>query len=232
VLAALAVGAAGSPVVIAAQSSGPFPEIRTLQDTLGENDFDFEIGSWRTHLRLLADPLSGSSNWVEYEGTSVVKPILEGSANVVELDVAGESGRIRGLSLRLYDPKARQWSLHFANIASGRLTPPVIGEFRDGVGVFYGVDTTNGRNVLVRFVISHITPTSARFEQSYSDDGGEHWEVNWISVDTRIEGDSSVPSSKDSMPAVRLESAGMRDHAYSPRCSHRSAGPRCHHRVF
>ncbi len=158
----------------------------TVAERDGRRDFDFEIGTWRTHLRLLQRPLTGSTTWVEYEGTSVVREILGGAANVVELDVEGPAGGIQGLSLRLYEPETRQWSLNFSNTRTGKLSPPVFGEFRNGRGVFYGQDRTNGRAVLVRFVISEITPTSARFEQAFSDDGGATWEVNWIAVDTRV----------------------------------------------
>lgn len=152
----------------------------------GARDFDFEFGTWRTHLRLLVAPLTGSNAWVEYEGSSVVRPVLDGRANLVELEVEGPAGRIEGLSLRLYDPEARQWSLNFSNIRTGQLSPPVVGEFRNGRGEFYGQERIDGRTVLVRFVISDITPTTARFEQAFSDDGGRSWEVNWIAVDTKI----------------------------------------------
>jgi hypothetical protein len=131
-------------------------------------------------------PLTGSTTWVEYEGTSNVTKVLDGRANLVELKVSGPSGRIEGLSLRLYNPESRQWSLNFANINAGTLTPPTIGEFKDGRGEFYNQDTLNGRSILVKFVISDITPNSCRFEQSFSADGGKTWEVNWIAVDTRI----------------------------------------------
>jgi hypothetical protein len=67
----------------------------------------------------------------------------------------------------------------------GLLTAPVYGSFSEGRGSFFGQDTVDGRVVLVRFVISDITPTSARFEQSYSDDDGKSWLVNWIATDTR-----------------------------------------------
>jgi hypothetical protein len=153
----------------------------------GARDFDFEMGTWRTQLRRLAAPLTGSTTWVEYAGTSVVRPVLGGRANLVELDVSGPTGRIEGVSLRLYDPDARQWSLNFSNIRSGRLSAPVVGEFRNGRGEFYGQEAIEGRTILVRFVISDITATTARFEQAYSADGGRSWEVNWIAVDTRIE---------------------------------------------
>jgi hypothetical protein len=151
----------------------------------GQNDFDFEMGVWRTHLKRLLRPLTGSTTWVEYEGTTVVRKVWDGRANLVELDVKGPAGRIEALSLRLYNPSARQWSLNFSNRASGSMGIPAIGEFRDGRGEFYNQETLNGRAILVRFVISDITTHSCRFEQAYSDDGGKTWEVNWIATDTR-----------------------------------------------
>ena len=152
----------------------------------GQHDFDWEIGSWKTHLRRLQRPLSGSTTWVEYEGTSVVSKVLDGRANLVELKVDGPAGHLEGLSLRLYNPQSRQWSLNFANINSGTLTTPSIGEFKEGRGEFFNQDTYNGRAILVRFVIIKITQDQYRFEQSFSDDGGKTWELNWIAVDTRV----------------------------------------------
>ena len=152
----------------------------------GSHDFDFEIGTWKTHLKRRQRPLTGSNTWVEYDGTSVVKKVLNGKANLVELVVDGPAGHIEGLSLRLYNPEARQWSLNFANVNGGTLTPPSIGEFKNGRGEFYNQDTLNGRSILVRFIISDITPTSCHFEQSFSDDGGKTWEANWIATDTRV----------------------------------------------
>jgi hypothetical protein len=159
---------------------------QTSKERDGQNDFDWEIGTWKTQLKRLVKPLSGSTTWVEYEGTSVVTKVLDGRANLVELKVAGPAGRIEGLSLRLYNPSSRQWSLNFANITSGTLTEPSIGEFKNGRGEFYNQDTFNGRSILVRFVISKINPESWRFEQAFSDNGGKTWEVNWIATDTRM----------------------------------------------
>jgi hypothetical protein len=162
----------------------PTPEGPARRD--GQHDFDFEIGSWRTQLTRLQHPLTGSTSWVKYEGTSLVRKVSNGRANLVELDVEGPAGRIEGLSLRLYNPQSRQWSLNFANIKGGSLTPPTIGEFKNGRGEFYSQETLEGRAIIVRFIISDITPTSCRFEQAFSDDGGKTWEVNWIATDTRI----------------------------------------------
>jgi hypothetical protein len=157
-----------------------------LKERDGQHDFDFEIGTWKTQLKRLLRPLTGSTTWVEYEGTTVVRKVWNGRANLVELEVDGAAGHIEGLSLRLYNPEARQWSLNFSNSKGGTLSPPVIGEFKGGRGEFYGQESLNGRAILVRFVISNITPTSVHFEQAFSDDGGKSWEVNWIAVDTRV----------------------------------------------
>jgi len=160
----------------------------------GQHDFDFEIGTWRTRLSRLARPLTGSATWLQYEGTTVVRKVWNGRANLVELTAEGAAGHLEALSLRLYNPESRQWSLNFSNSRTGSLGPPSIGEFKDGTGEFFAQETLNGRAVFVRFVISVITPDSVRFEQSFSDDGGKTWEVNWIATDTRIKGDSgSVP---------------------------------------
>ena len=162
---------------------------RKLDERDGQRDFDWEIGSWKTQLKRLQGPLTGSNTWVEYEGTTVVRKVWDGRANLVELDVEGPAGRIVALSLRLYNPESRQWSLHFSNCRSGTMADPVIGEFKDGRGEFYGQETLNGRAIFVKFVITSITSDSWRFEQSFSGDGGKTWEVNWIAVDTRVKGE-------------------------------------------
>ena len=152
----------------------------------GARDFDFEIGRWKTELRRLRKPLTGSSEWVRYSGTTTVTAIWGGNANLVELDVEGPAGRIRALSLRLYNPETREWTLNFANSNGGTLAVPSVGGFRNGRGEFYNQETVAGRTVLVRFLISDITKDSVRFEQAFSPDGGRSWETNWIALDTRL----------------------------------------------
>lgn len=118
----------------------------------------------------------------------MVRKVWDGRANLVELEVGGPAGYIKALSLRLYNPESRQWSLNFATPGGGgggALSTPTIGEFNAGRGEFYDQEPVNGRAVLVRFVISDIKPDSCRFEQSFSNDGGKTWEVNWIAIDTR-----------------------------------------------
>jgi hypothetical protein len=161
--------------------------------TGGEHDFDFEFGTWKTHVSRLVHPLSGSTTWVEYEGTSVVRKVWDGRANLLELEVSGPSGHIEALSLRIYNPVSRQWSLNFSNSSGGTLGQPTIGEFKNGRGEFYDQESFAGRAILVRFVISEIKPDSCHFEQSFSADGGRTWEVNWIATDTRMRTDAASP---------------------------------------
>jgi hypothetical protein len=191
----------------AAQSSNP-------RD--GQHDFDFEIGNWKTHVKRLLHPLTGSTTWVEYDGTTVVRKVWNGKANLVELVMDGPAGHFEGLSLRLYNPGTRQWSLNFSNINSGALSQPTIGEFKNGRGEFYDQETLNGRAIFVRFVISDIAPNSCHFEQSFSDDGGRTWELNWIATDTRAKNESPRQNAfdtsiKEMKLALDLAPASLKD---------------------
>jgi hypothetical protein len=153
----------------------------------GQHDFDFEIGHWNTHISRLQHPLTGSTSWIEYHGTSMVRKIWDGRANMVELEVDGPGSHIEGISLRLYNPQSHQWSLNFANSRVGSLSIPTVGEFKNGRGEFFDQEEFNGRMILVKNVWMDMTANSCWFEQSFSDDGGKSWEVNWVAVDTRAE---------------------------------------------
>ena len=148
--------------------------------------FDSHIGSWHTSLKRLKDPLTSSNTWLTYEGTTTVRAVLHGRANLAELEVAGGAGRIDGISLRLYDPKSGQWTLNYANLADGTLATPSVGRFEGARGEFYSDEKYGGRDVHVRFVIKPQGPDVIRFEQAFSIDGGRTWEVNWMATDTRL----------------------------------------------
>jgi len=158
----------------------------------GQHDFDFELGSWKIHLKRLLHPLTGSSTWVEFDGTSVTRKIWNGRSQIEQFEVESPAGHVEGLTLRLYNPQSHQWSLYWANGKDGILGQPTIGEFKNGVGEFFDQEPINGRATLVRFIWSNITPHSAHFEQSFSDDGGKTWEVNWITDQTRVSDESDT----------------------------------------
>jgi hypothetical protein len=159
------------------------PQANTERD--GQHDFDFNLGIWKTHIRRLVEPLTGSTTWVELNGTVAVKKVWGGRAQLEEIEADGSTGHFEGLTLFLYNPEAHQWNMNFSTSSDGTFSTPSVGEFKNGRGEFYDQETFKGRTILVRIVWSDITADSHHFEQSFSDDGGKTWEPNFIATLTR-----------------------------------------------
>lgn len=177
------------PIQICAQQNSnraktSVPQASTERD--GQHDFDPLVGTWKYHLKRRMHPLSGSNTWVELDGTGVCSKLWDGRSQLDTIEVDGSAGHIEGLTLRLYNPQSHQWRLYWANSKLGVLDPPQIGEFKNGRGEFFAQDTINGKTILIRFVWTDMTTSSPHFEQSFSDDGGKTWEVNWITDQTRV----------------------------------------------
>jgi hypothetical protein len=150
-------------------------------------DFDFWFGSWKVHNWRLRERLAGSDEWDEFEATSEARPILDGLGNFDEFRTDYLGGFV-GSSMRFFDPETRQWWIYWADSRrSGELDPPVVGAFDGDVGIFEGSDTFEGRPILVRYTWSGVTTPTPRWEQAFSEDGGETWETNWIMDFTRSE---------------------------------------------
>jgi len=147
------------------------------------NDFDFFFGSWNVTNRRLRTLFVGGDDWVTFPGTSTCQPIFDGGGNTDEI-VFPTLGT-RGFSLRLFDVERKEWSIYWASSRTGLLYPPVVGIFTDGRGDFYGDDTHDGKPIKAHFIWSDITPTSARWEQEFSADGGQTWESKWVMEFTR-----------------------------------------------
>jgi hypothetical protein len=149
-------------------------------------DFDFWTGTWRGRNRRLRERLAGCDEWDEFEGTCVARPILDGLGNMEEFRTDYQGGFV-GMSLRLFDPLTGLWACYWIDSRrSGLLDAPVVGSFSNGTGIFECDDTFDGRPILVRFTWSDITSTTARWEQAFSDDGGETWETSWTVEHTRV----------------------------------------------
>jgi hypothetical protein len=154
----------------------------------GAHDFDFLIGNWKAHVRRLPDRLVASTTWVEYDGISNHKKILNTNANFEEFEVDNPEKHlhIKGQTLRLYNPDSHQWSIYTLDLDKGALNlPPVVGQFTGNRGEFYDQEQYKGRSIVVRYVWLNISPKSARMEQSFSPDGGKTWETNWVCELTR-----------------------------------------------
>ena len=180
-----------------AQTDGGAPRVssqKTTSERDGQHDFDFALGSWKAHLKRLDHPLTGSKTWVEFDGTFVARKVWDGRAMIEEVELDSPGGHMEGLTLRLYNPQTHQWSIYWANSKNGAMDPsPQVGQFKNGRGEFYGTDTLNGKLIYVRFVWTNTNTNTPHFEQSYSDDGGKTWEVNWMTDQTRISDASDKP---------------------------------------
>ncbi len=173
--AAIAAPSLAAPAEIAAMPIDPNHD--------GAHDFDFLIGDWKAHVRRLPERLVGSDHWIEYDGISNHKKLLDSNANFEEFDARStdKTLRIKAQTLRLYNPVSHQWSIYLVDLDAGSLgLPPVVGQFTGKRGEFYDQEIWKGRAILVRYMWLDMSPHAARMEQSFSPDGGKSWEVNWI----------------------------------------------------
>jgi hypothetical protein len=152
----------------------------------GQHDFDFDIGTWKTHSTRLLHPLTGSKDWVNMDGLSVVKKVWDGRANLAEYSADGTAGHVELMALRWFNPTTREWNIDFATPEVGTLGIPGVGVFKNGRADFYDYELIDGRSVLVKFSMWKTGVDTAQSEQAFSDDGGKTWEVNWVNKYTRV----------------------------------------------
>lgn len=149
------------------------------------SDFDFFFGSWTVRNRYLGERLRGSDQWEEFEATSEARPLPGVLGNEDEFRTEALGGFV-GMSFRFFDPEAKRWSIYWADSRRpGVLDPPVFGAFANGSGVFEGTDVLAGKPILVRFTWTEVDTGAPRWEQAFSADGGESWELNWVMEFTR-----------------------------------------------
>jgi hypothetical protein len=149
----------------------------------GERDFEPLLGRWNYLLKRRSKPLTGSIQWTDIAATGECMPLWRGRAQLDTL--AASNGSLEGLTLRLFNPKTREWRLYWANGRDGLVAAPQIGRFKAAHGEFYAQDTLDGSSILVKFDWSGLDTKSPHFEQSFSNDGGKQWEVNWVTDQTR-----------------------------------------------
>jgi len=152
----------------------------------GQSDFAPLLGRFNYRLKRRLKPLTGSTQWIELAGKGACTPLWHGRAQLDSLSVEGSMGSIEGITLRLYSPKTHEWRLYWANSKDGLIASPLIGHFDAGRGEFYAQDTLDDKSILVKFDWSALNSDSPHFEQSFSNDGGKKWEVNWITDQIRI----------------------------------------------
>lgn len=145
------------------------------------DDFDFQVGDWKVLHRRLNERLTGAGAWEEFGGACSMRKILAGLGNIEDNLIDLPGGAYRAAALRAFDPSAHTWAIWWLDARSPHsLDVPVIGGFRDGVGVFYADDTLNQRPIRVRFTWRETRSDRPIWEQAFSPDHGKSWEVNWV----------------------------------------------------
>lgn len=153
----------------------------------GSNDFDFWIGRWNVRNERLKIRLRGCTEWETFDAVAEARFLPRGLGNTDHFVAEAWRPGFTGLTVRLFDAANDRWSIYWADSNRGIFDPPVVGRFENGVGTFEGDDEHEGTPVRVRFLWTHDTPRTARWEQAFSTDGGATWETNWIMHMTRAE---------------------------------------------
>ncbi|GLZ79979.1 hypothetical protein Afil01_47860 [Actinorhabdospora filicis] len=150
------------------------------------HDFDPYFGQWKLHTRKLRDVLDPDcEEWIEFDGSNDVQPILGGLGNIEKSVNYGEED-FYGMSIRLFDPAAGVWRIWWASSKfPGQMGVPNEGVFTDGVGTFVTDEELNGRMTRVRFQWTGIAEGKPRWEQSFSYDEGATWKLNWVTTSHR-----------------------------------------------
>jgi hypothetical protein len=174
------------------------PAMGFAGESAGSHAMDFDLGLWKTHSSRLVHPLTGSTEWKDLDGCTVVTPIWNGRANIAEFKGAGPAGEVELLALRTYDPTSDQWYLNFSHPNSGTLDVPGVGVAKNGRIDFYDQESLNGKAIWVRFSIWGISPDTAQSEQAFSVDAGRTWEVNWVNHYTRVKEVGAPAANPDS----------------------------------
>lgn len=151
----------------------------------GRHDFDFNLGSWKTHIRILH---KSAGTWSTFDGTAMVRKVWSNGAQLEEIEADGDSGHLEALVLFLYDPQSHQWSKSFASSSDGTLGTPMVGGLADGRLEMFDQEAMGGKTVLMRAAWTGVTATAQHFEESYSEDGGRNWTPYFIADVTRTQG--------------------------------------------
>jgi hypothetical protein len=183
---------------LTADESIPIPKVQvdaqgnlqiTASPTSSASDFDFLAGKWLMHNRYLNKRLENCQDWTEFDSSDVNSKILAGNNDMDTYSTTqfpGQEGKLfEGLTLRLFDPKTRLWSLYWIASDTGTIDPPQVGSFENGVGHFFAKDTFKGKPIIVLFRWDSRNRERPVWGQAFSTDNGKTWEWNFFNVSER-----------------------------------------------
>ena len=184
--------------VLTADESIPIPKVTfdakgdlaiTASATSSSSDFDFLVGKWKMRNRHLNKRLENCKDWTEFSSSDENMKILGNTADMdtySTTEFPGQNGKLfEGLTVRLFNPKTRLWSLYWIASNTGTIDPPVVGSFENGVGHFFGKDTLKGKPIIVMFRWDARNKNRPVWGQAFSPDNGVTWEWNFFNVSER-----------------------------------------------
>lgn len=193
-LALLSRPASAQESALIPDSTVPIPQLRfdrrgaldiRASATSSARDFDYLVGTWKLRNRRLKARLAKSTEWVENDARVEMHQILNGIGNIDKFTDSSFGQPYEGVALRLFNPKTRLWSIHWADSNLGVMDPPLVGSFENKIGHFFGRDTFRGKPIIVVFRWDVRDPTQPIWSQAFSQDNGKTWEWNTINVSRR-----------------------------------------------
>ena len=106
--------------------------------------------------------------------------VLNGIGNIDNFLATFDGIPFEGMTVRLFNPKTKLWSIYWADSNEGKLDPPVVGSFENNVGHFFSKDTFDGKTIMTVYRWDARDPNKPVWSQATSVDGGKTWEWNWF----------------------------------------------------
>jgi len=148
-------------------------------------DFDFFFGKWKFHNRKLQTRLNNCDEWIEFEAMQECRKILNGFANTDHFQAEFGGEPFEGMTLRLFNPQTKLWSIYWADSNVVVLDIPQVGSFDGDIGRFYAKDVFDGKEIIVQFLWDKTDSDIPVWSQAFSADNGKTWEWNWYMTMTR-----------------------------------------------
>jgi hypothetical protein len=148
-------------------------------NTSSSADFNFYIGKWKIHNRKLKSRLNNCTEWIEFEAADDCYHVLTGFGNINQYSATFDDKLFEGMTLRLFNPKTKLWSIYWADSNAVVLDVPQVGSFDGNTGTFYAKDIFEGKEIIVQFHWDKTNPDIPVWSQAFSADNGKTWEWNW-----------------------------------------------------
>jgi hypothetical protein len=159
----------------------------TASPNSSKHDFDFFQGHWHLRNKKLVSRLNNCTEWTDFESTQAMYTVLNGIGNVDNFRATFDGEPFEGMTVRLFNPKTRLWSIYWADSNNGAFDPPVVGSFDNKIAHFFTKDVFNGQNIIVVFRWDARDENKPIWSQAFSNDNGGTWEWNWFMYMTKVE---------------------------------------------